>query len=97
VREAAEQVRMAEPEMRRLITLLIREKTLVRMGSDDAFVHTEPLRQLTDRLASMRGKTLDVTAFKTLTGLTRKHAIPLLEYLDRERITRKMGDSRMVL
>jgi selenocysteine-specific elongation factor len=97
VREAAERLRIAEPEMRRLITLLLREKTLVRMGSDDAFVHAEPLRQLAARLASMHGKTLDVAAFKALTGLTRKHAIPLLEYLDRERITRKQGDLRIVL
>ena len=45
----------------------------------------------------MRGKIIDVTAFKALTGLTRKHAIPLLELLDRERITRKQGDVRLVL
>lgn len=96
VREAAQKLRIAEPEMRRLITLLIREKTLVRMGSDDAFVHSEPLKQLVAQLTSLRGKSLDVAAFKTITGLTRKHAIPLLEYLDRERITRKQDDSRIV-
>ena len=45
----------------------------------------------------MRGKTLDVAGFKALTGLTRKHAIPLLELLDRERIMRKQGDVRVVL
>jgi len=45
----------------------------------------------------MRGKAIDVATFKALTGLTRKHAIPLLEYLDRERITRKEGDARVIL
>jgi selenocysteine-specific elongation factor len=35
--------------------------------------------------------------FKELTGLTRKYAIPLLEYLDRERITRREGDERIIL
>jgi selenocysteine-specific elongation factor len=83
--------------MRRLITLLLRDKALVRMGSDDAFVHADALRALAERMATMRGKTVDVAAFKGLTGLTRKHAIPLLEYLDRERITRKQGDVRVVL
>jgi selenocysteine-specific elongation factor len=97
VREAAQQLRIGEAEIRRLITLLIRDKTLLRMGSDDAFVHAGALRELAGRLSAMKGKTIDVAAFKALTGLTRKHAIPLLEYLDRERITRKQGDVRIVL
>ena len=97
VREAAQQLRVPETEMRRLITLLLRERRLVRMGSDDAFVDAEALHQLRGRLARLRGKTIDVAGFKALTGLTRKHAIPLLEYLDRERITRKQGDARVIL
>ncbi|WP_109485846.1 selenocysteine-specific translation elongation factor [Occallatibacter savannae] len=97
VKEIGDQLRIGEAELRRLITLLIREKTLVRMGSDDVFVHAEALRELTTKLGAMRGKTMDVAAFKTMTGLTRKHAIPLLELLDRERITRKQGDVRVVL
>ena len=97
VRELAQQLRLSEPETRHIITLLLREKSLVRMGSDDAFVHAKAIEQLVARLVSMRGKRLDVAGFKTLTGLTRKHAIPLLEYLDRERITRKQGDERVIL
>ena len=38
-------------------------------------------------------RALDVAAFKELTGLTRKHVIPLLEYLDRERVTRRVAPS----
>jgi selenocysteine-specific elongation factor len=38
-----------------------------------------------------------VPAFKDWTGISRKYAIPLLEYLDRERITRREGDQRIVL
>jgi selenocysteine-specific elongation factor len=97
VREAAQQLRMPEAEMRRLITLMLREKTLVRMGSDDSFVHADSLKRLVARVSAMRGQAMDVAAFKALTGLTRKHAIPLLEYLDRERITRKQGDLRIIL
>jgi selenocysteine-specific elongation factor len=69
----------------------------VRMGSDDAFVHAEALRELSAKLGAMRVKTIDVAGFKSMTGLTRKHAIPLLELLDRERITRKQGDVRVIL
>lgn len=97
VREVAQRLRISDPEMRRLVTLLIREKALVRMGDDDTFIHAGALKELASRLAGQRGKTLDVAAFKALTGLTRKHAIPLLELLDRERITRKQGDVRVIL
>ena len=34
---------------------------------------------------------MDVAAFKERYGITRKYAIPLLEYLDRERVTRRVG------
>ena len=98
VREAAQQLRIGEAEIRRLITLLIRDKTLVRMGSDDAFVHAEALRELAgDDCRRCAERRLMWRHSKTMTGLTRKHAIPLLEYLDRERITRKQGDVRIVL
>jgi selenocysteine-specific elongation factor len=41
--------------------------------------------------------TIDVSAFKERFGVTRKFAIPLLEYLDRERVTRRVGESRQIL
>jgi selenocysteine-specific elongation factor len=40
---------------------------------------------------------LDVASFKDLTGVSRKYAIPLLEYLDRERVTKRVGDVRVIL
>jgi selenocysteine-specific elongation factor len=83
--------------MRRLITFLQRNKTILRMGSDDLFIHSEALHELTARMAEIRGSLMDVSRFKQITGLSRKFAIPLLEYLDRQRITRKQGDQRLVL
>ena len=44
-----------------------------------------------------RNQAIDVAAFKDLAGISRKYAIPLLEYLDRERVTRREGDRRIVL
>jgi selenocysteine-specific elongation factor len=49
------------------------------------------------RFRDLQGQTLDIARFKQITGLSRKYAIPLLEYLDRERVTRKEGDRRLVL
>jgi selenocysteine-specific elongation factor len=40
---------------------------------------------------------IDVAKFKELTGVSRKYAIPLLEYLDREHVTRRVGDERIIL
>ena len=50
-------------------------------------------------MAAYRTKStkIDVAQFKELTGVTRKYAIPLLEYLDRERVTKRVGDAREIL
>jgi selenocysteine-specific elongation factor len=44
-----------------------------------------------------QGARIDVATFKERFGVSRKFAIPLLEYLDRERVTRRMGDARVIL
>jgi selenocysteine-specific elongation factor len=50
-------------------------------------------------MASQKAKSpnIDVGRFKELTGVSRKYAIPLLEYLDRERVTRRVGNERIIL
>jgi selenocysteine-specific elongation factor len=40
---------------------------------------------------------VDVAGFKTRYGISRKFAIPLLEWLDRERVTRRVGEARIVI
>ena len=40
---------------------------------------------------------IDVAEFKALAGVTRKNAIPLLEQMDSERVTRRVGNSREIL
>lgn len=97
VAELARQLALHEPEARRLVTLLQRSKDIVRMGSDDLFLHARALTKLIAQIRELRGQTMDVTQFKKLTGLSRKYAVPLLEYLDRERVTRRRGDQRLVL
>jgi selenocysteine-specific elongation factor len=95
--EVAEKLAIKEPEMRRLVTLLLRQKVLVRLGSDALCVHQTALESLRVQMRELRAQTIDVARFKQLTGLSRKYAIPLLEHLDQERITRKQGDHRLVL
>ena len=65
----------------------------------DALVDRERLDALKDEVRRRwpPGTRLDVAAFKEMTGLSRKYVIPLLEYLDRERVTRRTGADRVVL
>ena len=80
----------------RITTLLVRQKTLVKL--DTLLFHAEALAGLKADVRALKGSArVDVPAFKERYGISRKYAIPLLEYLDRERITRRVGDSRVVL
>jgi selenocysteine-specific elongation factor len=97
VLELAQQLRLKEADMRRLITILQRNQAIVRMGSDNLYIHSTALARLTAKVISLRGNLMDVGRFKQLTGLSRKYAIPLLEYLDRQRVTRVQGDQRLIL
>lgn len=83
----------------KLLQLLLRDKSLVRISADLIF-HRDALAGLRPKLASykaVKGERISVPAFKELAGITRKYAIPLLEYLDRERVTRRQGDERVIL
>jgi selenocysteine-specific elongation factor len=97
ISEVATALKRKEAEIRPLVTLLLREKTLVPMGSENLFIHQEALTRLRSQIIELRGQTVDVARFKQITGLSRKYAIPLLEYLDRQMVTRKVGDHRLVL
>jgi selenocysteine-specific elongation factor len=82
----------------KIVTLLLRAKVLVKVSEDLVF-HRDALADLRKRLAAEKTKSpkLDIARFKDLTGVTRKYAIPLLEYLDREHVTRRVGDERVIL
>jgi selenocysteine-specific elongation factor len=82
----------------KIVTLLLREKVLLKI-SDDLVFHRTALEQLRRQIANQKSKSprIDVAQFKELTGVSRKYAIPLLEYLDRERVTRRVGDMREIL
>ena len=82
----------------KIVTLLLRDKVLVRVSEDLVF-HRGALLDLRERMASEKAKSpkIDVARFKEMTGISRKYAIPLLEYLDREHVTRRVGDERVIL
>jgi len=81
---------------RTILQLLLRDKKLVRV-SDELVFHASAIQSLRNLLGPKKGKKFAVPEFKDWTGISRKYAIPLLEFLDRERVTRRDGDSRVVL
>ncbi len=82
----------------KIVTLLLRDKVLTKI-SDELVFHRSALQDLRRSMAAQKAKSskIDVAKFKELTGVSRKYAIPLLEYLDRERVTRRVGDAREIL
>ena len=83
----------------KLVQLLLKEGALVKVSEEMVF-HASALGRLRQMLAaykSKHGDRISVAAFKELTGISRKYAIPLLEHLDREKVTRRVGDERVIL
>ena len=77
---------------------LIHQGRIVRI-SENLFLTSTQVSQLKTGLleAYASGTSFSVADFKNLFGLTRKLAIPFLEYLDKSRVTRRVGDRRVVL
>ena len=98
-KEVLAQLKLEAVRAEKLLQILLRERVLVRVSADLIF-HRDALDALTRLLVQYKkskGDRIGVPAFKELTGITRKYAIPLLEYLDRQRQTRREGDERVIL
>lgn len=99
VKEVLAKLSVEAKRAEKLLQILLREKNLVRVSPELIF-HRDALAQLKEQLATFKkekGERISVPLFKDLTGISRKYAIPLLEYLDRERVTRRAGDERVIL
>jgi selenocysteine-specific elongation factor len=85
----------------KMTALLLRQKVLIRV--DTLLFHADALQALKADILALKAAapgaraTVDVAMFKDRFGVTRKFAIPLLEWLDRERVTRRVGETRVVL
>jgi selenocysteine-specific elongation factor len=99
--EIAATLSLAKPLVDKLTALLIRQRVLVKV--DALLFHESALAGLVQDVRQLRAPaggppaTIDVARFKERYAVTRKYAIPLLEYLDRERVTRRVGDARVVI
>lgn len=88
-------------QARKLLQLLIDDRTLLRIQGE-MFMHAKVVQDLKAKLRTYAeqhepDRLIDVPAFKDLAGVSRKYAIPLLEFFDREQVTRRAGDKRLIL
>ena len=87
-------------QARKILQLLIDDRTLVRIHGE-MFMHAKVVQDLKAKLLTYAAqhepeRLIDVPAFKDLAGVSRKYAIPLLEFFDREQVTRRAGDKRLI-
>jgi selenocysteine-specific elongation factor len=99
VKEVLASLTLEAKRAEKLLHILLREKSLQRISPELIF-HSAALAHLKEQLLAYKktqSARISVPGFKDLAGVTRKYAIPLLEYLDRERVTRRMGEERVIL
>jgi selenocysteine-specific elongation factor len=96
--ELIESMQLDRKTARKIIQLMIKENVLVKI-SDDLIVERQALNKLIEDVRALKTARpkFGVREFKDLTGLSRKFAVPLLEYLDGQRVTRRVGDERVIL
>ena len=99
VKEVLAQLAVEAKRAEKLLQMLLKERKLQRVSADLIF-HANALLEMRQKIAGYKkakSERISVPAFKELAGISRKYAIPLLEYLDRERVTRRAGDERVIL
>ena len=101
LQEAARGTKLSAEKSRKIFQLLLNSGELVKVTDEFYFTRKalDDLAKATREFAQTKtaDKLIDVAIFKEIADVSRKYAIPLLEYFDRERITRRAGDKRLVL
>jgi selenocysteine-specific elongation factor len=98
LKEVLSDLKLDSIRAHKIVTLLLRERVLIKVSEELVF-HQSALGDLRRKVGALKASTpkIDVARFKDMTGVSRKYAIPLLEYLDREHVTRRVGDERVIL
>ncbi len=100
LRDSVGNIKSDANHARKIFQLLLNSGEIVKITEEFYFAKTA-IENLTKKLrefaATSSDKLIDVPKFKEIAGISRKYAIPLLEYFDREKITRRAGDKRLIL
>jgi selenocysteine-specific elongation factor len=96
VAEAIAVAGMDSQKARALLEGLVKNNRLIRLP-DDLIFHADVVAHIRNSLAQHKGRKFSVAEFKGWMSISRKFAIPLLEYLDQQKVTRREGEVRVVL
>lgn len=96
-KELKEKVSCSPKELNDILRLLEKEGKVVRLNENIVYAK-QVVEELLDKLTAYFEQQQELTPadFKALTGLSRKYSIPLLEYFDKEKITMRIGDKRVL-
>ena len=98
--EAVSNTKSNTQHARKIFQLLLNSGEIVKV-SEEFYFAKQAIDNLVESLKKFADKTpdrlIDVAMFKDIAGISRKYAIPLLEYFDREKLTRRAGDKRLIL
>jgi selenocysteine-specific elongation factor len=91
--------KISSGQAQKLVKVAAGNGDLVKV-SDDFYFSKASIDALVEslraRAVSLPNRLIDVPSFKDLAGVSRKFAIPLLEYLDRIGVTKRAGDKRII-
>jgi selenocysteine-specific elongation factor len=94
--EIRRQFRLSRERLEKLLAVLTERRKIIQ-GPEGLFIHSVWLDDIIGRVRALGKKEMTVAEFKTLSGLSRKYAIPLLELLDQMNVTRRRGPVREIL
>lgn len=98
ISEVSQDPSLPESRVNELLRLFA-EDGVIAWVNDEFIFSTDVVNEIAQLLrdSASGDRTIDVSRFKELTGLSRKYSIPLLEYFDRTNITRRYGEKRIIL
>ncbi len=92
--------KLKKEHARKVFQLFLNSGEIVKV-TEDFYFRREAITELIEKIKDFASKTpdrlIDMAKFKDIAGISRRYAIPLLEYFDREKLTRRAGDKRLVL
>jgi selenocysteine-specific elongation factor len=98
--DAIRGTKLDQTQARKVFQLLLNSGEIAKV-TEEFYFGRETIDGLVAKIRAFAGESadrlIDVAKFKEIAGVSRKYAIPLLEYFDRERITRRAGEKRIVL
>jgi len=97
VKEISTALNVLSAELKPVLQLLTREGILVKV-KDELYFHRSAIAELEGKVIRFlqEQKEMSPTQFKEMTQVSRKFAIPLMEYLDAQKITLRVGDKRVL-